>query len=154
MTTLREKYKKHRTTKYSATALAERSGGREMVCCVCGKPYQDNIADDVTDIICAHCTMGMSDAYDPSRAFSQAELIRAISDRKLKQFRIKYNLTQADLGRLIGISSKQVLRYENSQYSSIDSLIQKVSQMGGDVTSSDSYPSDPQKGDMAVSKNQ
>ena len=149
---LKRKYGRHRIMKYKILAPAGARAGKTAECSLCKK--EAPAVQGTGEIICPLCTMGMADAYDPSRAFSQKELVQAIRDRRIKQFRIKYGLTQADLSHFIGISTRQLKRYENLQYSSLDSLVDKVSEKGGDVTSSDSYPSDPQKGDMAVSKNQ
>ena len=107
---------------------------KTMICSICGKPYTDNIASDATEIVCAICAMRMADNWErekrglikkPNKSMV-LDLLDAIKRRKLASFRKKYGFLQADLSHFLGISERQVRKYENSQRISIDRLYKKA----------------------------
>ena len=104
-----------------------------MICSICGNPYTDNIASDATEIVCAICAMREADRWEKEKEKPNKEmmleLMNAIKGRKLDTFRRKYGFLQGDLRRLLGISVRQIRRYENSQYCSIDKLYKKAKEL-------------------------
>ena len=125
MENLGEKYGRYSRTGCRVVAEAGGKKGRLVVCSLCGVERRAR-GERGAEYICHLCLAGMADAYNPVEALSQEELVKAIRDRRLKQLRVKYGLTQGDLSRIIGISMRQIMRYENSQYISLDSVIKKV----------------------------
>ena len=93
--------------------------GRTLICEVCNKPYTDNISKDAHSIICARCSMGMADAYtSTSRAVTiePVELFKAMTTKKLKQYRKELGLTQDALAGRLGITDRQYRDIEKGKY--------------------------------------
>lgn len=95
--------------------------GRTLPCKICGEPYTDNIDPTVDPerggyVICARCSMRLADAPPPEVEIDSQELIEAIKDKKLAQFRKSLGLTQDGLAARIGIKRTQYYKMEKGQY--------------------------------------
>jgi len=98
-----------------------RNGPRTLPCKVCGRPYTDIIDHGVDPkkggyIICPRCLMQGADQVDEENKgveIDSSELLQAMQDKKLKQYRQKYNFTQSDLTKRLGLSERQYKRIEN-----------------------------------------
>lgn len=132
-------------TKYSVVAPAKRSGGREMTCSVCAKSYRDNINDDVGEVICATCTMGLADSWHLSKLnrIDYDELLDFVKRGKLISFRKKYGLTRGDISRDLGIHPKFLQRVENSKHYPIDRLVSAIKNKAQLSTPPTGTPSNP-----------
>ena len=98
--------------------------GRTLPCKICGEPYTDRIDPKVNPekggyIICAKCSMSLADAY-PEKAkqieIDPKEVVDAIKDKKLSQFRKSLGLTQEDLAGRLGLKNRQYRSIEKNQY--------------------------------------
>ena len=97
-----------------------RNGPRTIPCKVCGEPYTD-IIDPAVDpkkggyIICPRCLMRGADQVDEENKDIQidpSELLQAMQDKKLKQYREEHNLTQSELADQMGVTERQYRRIE------------------------------------------
>ena len=95
--------------------------GKTLPCKICGEPYTDNIDPKVDKarggyIICARCTMKLADAPAPEVEIDPQELVDAIKDKKLTNYRKSLGLTQEDLAGRLGIKRTQYYKIEKGQY--------------------------------------
>ena len=120
---LRDKYSGHSMVVYvvNGEGNGRRLSGRR--CDICGMELREVVDRGAEEVMCHRCLMGFADAYDPERAFTQKELVGAIRDRRLEQFRTKYGLSQGFLAKQLSMSVRQYQRYEKGKYISIDKAI-------------------------------
>ena len=112
--------------RYKVVGAAAAQRASDRLCDICGEPVKEKIDKAAVEVMCHRCLMGLADAYDGKRAFSQEELVKAIRDRELERFRVKFGLSQGDLSHLLGISTRQCRRYEKGKFIPIDNLINEV----------------------------
>ena len=103
--------------------------GRTLPCRICGESYTDRISADAVEVICARCSMRLSDSvtYQKERGeINFNELVNAIQSNKLTKFRSRYGFTQSELARRIGVTSRHLRRMEDSSYIPNSKVIRKM----------------------------
>jgi DNA-binding XRE family transcriptional regulator len=122
---------------YKVVAEAKGRKGRTIPCSICGKPYTDNISPDAIEIVCALCTMGLADAESErveSLRLDPTEVLEAIKNKKLKQYRRSLNLAQDVFSKKIGFSRRQYLRIENNSYNPSTKTLERIERRLKNVT--------------------
>ncbi|WP_456087479.1 helix-turn-helix domain-containing protein [Parabacteroides sp.] len=69
----------------------------------------------------------------PERDKFEAELRAEIIASKLKEMRIRRNLTQAQLAKLVGKDKTQISRIEKGRNLTISTIVQLVEALGGKI---------------------
>ena len=98
-------------------------------CIRCGRPVFGNI-DPECEITCALCVMSMTDSIDRTHNPGNytTEIIGALKQKKLKEFRKKHSFTQEEMYQFFGVTKQWYIKLENgvSNSNSYKKLIENL----------------------------
>ena len=129
MRTLKEKYSKYDRTIYRVVGVAPKQG-RVARCDLCGTEHRERV-EEGAEYVCHLCLMGMADSVDKKNkegSMNFLEVLDAIKEGKILQFRKTYGFTQSLLAKRLGISTRHLRRMEDNAYIPVSKVIEKIRQ--------------------------